>query len=611
VKEQEKLMICVLHGYLVVGSGSNLWTRLLVEALCRQGETVHVMCQENHPERYPFIREQRRYARGAPVLITRYPVDPTNTYEGGCILHKPILGNTLPVFVWDRYEEFSNVIPMVEMADEAIEDYVEWNAEVLTRIVRDNAISAIHANHGVLMPQVAMRVKARTGVPFALMPHGSELEYAIKRDPRFRVLAEDAIREVSKIFVHGEEMRSRVLNALPNTAGMEAKFVDLHLGVNTKQFRPTTRSQRTDRIHELSAVLGNATRGRERYQTEGMRAALDEHLSDNRGDSWVAPIDEEESGEITVGSGTQMLMTAKRGASTRTAPRPTTGQRRPPGPWTVDRLTQVFDAARDYDNKAPDADVEYKLSGIDWDNDTTLLYVGRLISTKGVQSVIAALPLLLEQNPELHLIVVGHGPLREPLEAMLWAMEHGDMGMLRMIAENGRTLEKSPQGDSGGTTLTQMCYFLDDLEERGLMNAYATACRLVKSDTVVFTGYLTHRELRCLFPCCDAAVFPSVIKEAGPLVFLEALASGAFPLGTYFGGMRASIDSVARVLPESAVDVMKLSADPHQTIADIVTNVPRALAMGDLYKSTLFNFTREHYDWTSVADEFRDELEEM
>ena len=60
----------------------------------------------------------------------------------------------------------------------------------------------------------------------------------------------------------------------------------------------------------------------------------------------------------------------------------------------------------------------------------------------------------------------------------------------------------------------------------------------MRPESVVFTGYLTHRELRHLFPCCDAAVFPSVVAESGPLVF-EALASGCFPLGTYFAGMAA------------------------------------------------------------------------
>ena len=62
---------------------------------------------------------------------------------------------------------------------------------------------------------------------------------------------------------------------------------------------------------------------------------------------------------------------------------------------------------------------------------------------------------------------------------------------------------------------------------------------------MIFTGYLTHRELRHLFPCCDAAVFPSLVKEAGPLVFLEALASGAL-LVNYMG--HGSVDTWAGAL---------------------------------------------------------------
>ena len=48
-------MICLLHAWLLEGSGSNLWTRAVVQSLCRKRETVHLVCQENHPERYGFI----------------------------------------------------------------------------------------------------------------------------------------------------------------------------------------------------------------------------------------------------------------------------------------------------------------------------------------------------------------------------------------------------------------------------------------------------------------------------------------------------------------------------------------------------------------------------
>jgi len=50
-------MIAILHGYLLEGSDSNLWTRSIVRSLCENGRIVHLMCQENHPELYVFINE--------------------------------------------------------------------------------------------------------------------------------------------------------------------------------------------------------------------------------------------------------------------------------------------------------------------------------------------------------------------------------------------------------------------------------------------------------------------------------------------------------------------------------------------------------------------------
>ncbi|HEX5726471.1 MAG TPA: glycosyltransferase [Longimicrobiaceae bacterium] len=545
-------MLCILHGYLLDGSGSNLWTRSVVESLCRQGETVHLMAQENHPERYPFITEARRYLPGGGVE-TFYRREPDGT-PGGCVLHKPVLGDTLPVYVWDKYEEFPNVVPMVDLPDEAIADYLERNVAALLRVVRENGITAMHANHAVLMSVVAQRVGAATGVPFAIMPHGSALEYAVKRDPRFLRLAEGAFAAARRIFVMGVEMRSRVLSVFTEVPGLEDRIRELHLGVDTSQFVPVPRSGRRARIAELCGALAGLPRGRTPAQTEAMLGRL-------------------------------------RGGMDRPA------------------LEEALAAARGFASKSPDAELEARLGAVDWDRDPTLLYVGRLISAKGVQEVIAALPLLLERTPDLRLLVVGHGPLREPLEALLWALEHGERSLAELIVRWGRALEGDPEGEGGGEELTKVARFFEQLRARGELDAYFAAGRArVRPDRVLFTGYLTHRELRYLFACCDVAVFPSVVKEAGPLVFLEALASGAFPLGTYFGGMQASIDSVAAALPPGDAEPMKLSPDPERTVADIVRHVPVALAVGERSKDALCRVAREHYDWSSVTRIFLAEL---
>jgi glycosyltransferase involved in cell wall biosynthesis len=545
-------MICILHGYLLEGSGSNLWTRSVVESLCRGGETVHLMAQENHPERYPFITEARRYTpEGAVESFYR---GAEGAYPGRCILHKPVLGDTLPVYVWDRYEEFSRVVPMVDLPDHEIEEYVGRNVRALTRIVRENRVTAVHANHAVLMSVVAQRVCAAEGIPFSIMPHGSALEYAVKRDVRFMRLATGAFTAAGKIFVHGDEMRARVNDVFTGVPGLDAKMVDLHLGVDTSQFEPVARSERPRKAAQLREALAGLARGRAPAQTDAMLAGL-------RGD---------------------LAGTA---------------------------LEEALAVGRGYASRVPDAGLEAQLDTVDWEHGRTLLYVGRLISAKGVQEVVAALPLILQRTPQMRLLVVGHGPLREPLEAMLWALEHGARALFAEIVARGRALEGDPEGEGGGHELTKVAAFLEDLRARGDLDAYFEAGRRhVRRDRVIFTGYLTHRELRHLFPCCDAAVFPSVVKEAGPLVFLEALASGSFPLGTYFGGMKASIDSVAEVLPPEVAQVMKLDPAPERTVADIVHHVPMALEAGEQHREALFRVARDRYDWSSVSRTLAHEL---
>jgi glycosyltransferase involved in cell wall biosynthesis len=545
-------MICMLHGYLLEGSGSNLWTRSVVESLCRQGQTVHLMAQENHPENYPFIAEARHYHPDGSVETFYRNAEQAN--PGRCILHKPLLGDTLPVYVWDEYEEFPHPVPMVDLPDDEIEAYLDRNVRALRRIVHENGITAIHTNHAVLMSVVAQRIRAAEGIAFSIMPHGSALEYAVKRDPRFLRLARSAFSDAKRIFVIGEEMRNRVRAVFTGQPDLESKMVDLHLGVDTSQFEPVPRAQRRRKAAQFVKSLEGLERGRSAGQTEAMLARL--------------------HGELTLPA-----------------------------------LEEALAVGRGFTSKVPDEDLESKLGTIDWDDEPILLYVGRLISAKGVQDVVAALPLLLERTPALRFLVVGHGPLREPLEAMLWALEHGERALFGRIVAEGRLLEEDPEGEGGGHALTNVAQFLDSLSPSDLEAYFEEGRRHVRRDRVIFTGYLTHEELRHLFPCCDAAIFPSLVREAGPLVFLEALASGAFPLGTYFGGMKASIDSVAEVLPPEVAGVMKL--DPENTVADIVRHVPPALEMGERYKEALFRLARDRYDWSSVGRTILKELNSM
>ena len=132
---------------------------------------------------------------------------------------------------------------------------------------------------------------------------------------------------------------------------------------------------------------------------------------------------------------------------------------------------------------------------------------------------------------------------------------------------------------------------------------------MIRRERVLFTGYLTHRELKHLFPCCDVAVFASVVPEAGPLVFLEAMAAGCFPLGIDQAGLAERIETAAEALPPPAAALMKLDPNPAKTISDIARNAVAALSLGGAHKAALRQVAVARHDWTNVAARLAGELD--
>src|SRR5919199_1417625 len=140
------MRILLWHGYLLGGTGSNVYTRALAREWSRAGHDVVVVCQERHPEAYDL--------GGAEVVRRELP------------------DGLLPVFVLDRYEGLEAVL-LQDMSREQRERYVAANAAALReRLPAD----LVFANRVLLGGPVA----AATGAHFAVKAHGSELEYSMR-----------------------------------------------------------------------------------------------------------------------------------------------------------------------------------------------------------------------------------------------------------------------------------------------------------------------------------------------------------------------------------------------------------------------------------------------
>src|SRR6185503_20007740 len=94
--------VLIFHGYLLRGTGSNVYNAELAQALVRLGHEVHLLCQEPSPADLGFVDAIGRWEGGKLVV---HEVAPP-VFEGRCTVYRPDIGGLLPVYVYDRYEGF-------------------------------------------------------------------------------------------------------------------------------------------------------------------------------------------------------------------------------------------------------------------------------------------------------------------------------------------------------------------------------------------------------------------------------------------------------------------------------------------------------------------------
>src|SRR4051794_626721 len=143
------MRILVFHGYLLRGTGSNVYNARLAAALARGGAVVDLLCQDRRARELDFVDAVGTWAGGeARVGGLREPVRVT--------AWRPDIGDLLPVYVADRYEGIV-ARSFLDCTDEEIARYVDANVaavrDVATRARPDVAL----ANHLVMGPLVLAR----------------------------------------------------------------------------------------------------------------------------------------------------------------------------------------------------------------------------------------------------------------------------------------------------------------------------------------------------------------------------------------------------------------------------------------------------------------------
>src|SRR5919202_4315212 len=149
------MRVLIFHGYLLSGTGSNVYNAELGAAFVRAGHEVHMVCQDRDPFALDWVDAAGDWDGGAlAVTVRRSPVRAT--------VYRPDIGGLLPLYVADRYEGVE-ARPFPQLSPAEVEDYLARNVAAVRDVVARAAPEVALANHLVMGPVVLARALDGTG----------------------------------------------------------------------------------------------------------------------------------------------------------------------------------------------------------------------------------------------------------------------------------------------------------------------------------------------------------------------------------------------------------------------------------------------------------------
>ena len=441
------MRILVFHGYLLRGTGSNIYNANLARALAGLGHEVHLFCQDRDASEFAWVDAVGDWGDG----VLEVTGTGNGTGPGSVTVYRPPIGKLLPVYVEDRYEGFeARAFPSLGRAE--VEHYVEVNVAAVRDVVeRVGTPDAALANHLIMGPVIL----ARAGIPeFAVKNHGSDLEYTLRPNPEFVPWAAEGLERAAAVLVGSRHTAESLWEVVPGI-GLESKTGLGPPGVDPERFRPIDRARSADLLSGLADRIASGPAGSALGRDPGQAASAIRRFGD-----------------------------------------------------------------------APGA---------------RIVFVGKLIVSKGVDLLLAAWPLVHRDNPGSSLLVAGFGEFADGLTALAGRLGEGDLDGAREIAARGRELEGGPTDP-----LEMLGHFLAD-PPSGFLDAARGAV-----GSVHFTGRLEHDEVSSLVPAADAMVVPSTFPEAFGMVAAEAAASGVMPVCARHSGLEEVTATLAVDVPEAA-----------------------------------------------------------
>lgn len=177
------------------------------------------------------------------------------------------------------------------------------------------------------------------------------------------------------------------------------------------------------------------------------------------------------------------------------------------------------------------------------EKEVIILFVGRLIPWKGIQTLIKSYTYILKYNINAQLIIIGSGPIKEELE---------------------------------------------------------TEIRWKNLNSIRFIDYLPIQELYDWYQKADIFVLPSINingeTEGLGLVLLEAMASGVPVIGSNTGG-------IPDIIEDGVNGLLVPPGDP-EALADAIVRILENPEIADRFREAGLKTVHERFSWDTITDQF-------
>ena len=259
------MRVLLWHGWLLEGSGSNVYTARVTEVLRRRGHDVLVLCQELEPNRFSFVD---RWGTVGPEGVGELHDAEVAAAPGRATFLRPKIGRLLPVFVLDEYEGF-DAKRFVDLTEPELDTYLQANIDALRVAAAWHRPEVVVAGH--VVPGLVVARRALGAGTYVAKVHGSDIEYAARLQPRYADLAAEGLEGAVAVVGATRDVLGRALALCP-TASDRTRVVTP--GVDVDAFRPRPRREA---LHAAAARLAGdptPTRPRTAAVDDAVAAAL-------------------------------------------------------------------------------------------------------------------------------------------------------------------------------------------------------------------------------------------------------------------------------------------------------------------------------------------------